>query len=204
MKEAATRAAAAVLAAALAATPALADGPKVSRLPGVAGQSPDILSNAKGDLINLTLTRGHAPEIARTASAFALSLRNDAVTPRVLRELVILRTALIVGSDYEINQHIPMIRACGYSREKMEAVKDWRRSPLFDEKERAILGFVDQMAKGGDVDDPTYDALASRFPPREIVEIALTVGNYVGTGIFTKALRIEIETDGRQASLGKC
>ncbi len=184
--------------------PALADGPKVSRLPGVAGQSPDILKTPGPDMLNLTLARAHTPEIARAAGQFALALRNDAVTPRILRELTIMRTAVIVGSDYEINQHVPMIRACGYSQEKMEAVKQWRNSPLFDERERSILAFVDQMAGGGDVDDATWTTLARLNSPREIDEIALTVANYVGTGLYTKALRIEIETDGRQASFGKC
>jgi hypothetical protein len=30
------------------------------------------------------------------------------------------------------------------------------------------------------------------------------VGSYYGTGLFTKALKIEIETDGRLTVAGKC
>jgi alkylhydroperoxidase family enzyme len=61
---------------------------------------------------------------------------------------------------------------------------------------------VEQVAGGGDVDDATFDAFARFFTPQEIVEITITVASYYGTGLVTKALRIEVETDGRHAAPG--
>ena len=125
---------------AIAASPAFADGPKVSRLPGVPGQTPEAARAGRPageDTINLTISRGHAPPVSAATGVLARALRNDATTPRILRELTIMRTALFVKSDYEINQHIPMIKACGYTDAKIEAVKNWRASSLFDERERA-------------------------------------------------------------------
>ena len=95
-------------------------------------------------------------KIAAASSNVARALRNDASVPRALRELTIMRTALLMKADYEINQHIPMIRACGYTDAKIAAVKSWPNSKLFDERERAVLAFVDQMVQGGDVDDATF------------------------------------------------
>ncbi len=192
---------------AIAASPAFADGPKVSRLPGVPGQTPEAARAGRPageDTINLTISRGHAPPVSAATGVLARALRNDATTPRILRELTIMRTALFVKSDYEINQHIPMIKACGYTDAKIEAVKNWRASSLFDERERALLAFVDQMLAGGDVDDPTFDTFSKHFTPKEIIEIAVTVSNYVATGLYTNAIRLEIEKDGRQAFIGKC
>jgi alkylhydroperoxidase family enzyme len=186
---------------------ALAEGPKVSRLPGVPDQSPDIAKgkNAGGeDVINLTITRGHAPKIAAAQGSVARALRNDLTTPRVLRELTIMRTAILIKADYEINQHIPMIKACGYTDAKVAAIRSWSNSKLFDERERVLLGFVDQMVQGGDVDDATFADFSARFTPEEIVEIAATVSTYVSTGLYVKAIKLEIEKDGRQAFMGKC
>jgi alkylhydroperoxidase family enzyme len=157
-----------------------------------------------GSVINLTLTEGHAPKLARAAEAMAFSLRLESQTPRGLRELAILRTAQIVGADYEIHQHLPMMRMCGYSEPQIAQVATWSSSELFDDRERALLAYVEQMAHGGDVDDATFDALARYFSPREIVEISVTVGNYYGTGLLTKALKIRIETDGRLTVPGRC
>jgi alkylhydroperoxidase family enzyme len=157
-----------------------------------------------GAIINLQMTTGHAPKFARAASAMAFTIRFDAKTPRRLLELAIMRTAEIVGSTYEINQHIPLAKMCGYSDAQIAALPTWQASTLFDDKERVTLAYVEEMAHGGDVDDPTFAALQKFFTPQEIVEITYTVGNYYANGLLTKALRIEVETDGRETVAGKC
>jgi len=157
-----------------------------------------------GAIINLQLTTGHAPKFSRAAAAMAFTIRFDAVTPRRLLELVILRTAEIVGSDYEINQHRPLMKLCGYNDAQIAEVATWRASTLFDGKQRALLGYVEAMAHGGDVDDATFAALSAQFSPREIVEITYTIGSYYANGLLTKALRIQVETDGRETVAGKC
>ncbi|HZP78440.1 MAG TPA: carboxymuconolactone decarboxylase family protein [Pseudolabrys sp.] len=184
---------------------------QVSRLPGLTlpldpaiQQMFDGRAAKGGSVINLSLVRAHAPKLAKAAEVSAFAIRFDTVLPRKLLELAIYRTAEIVGSDYELNQHTPMMKMCGYSPEQIAQVASWKTSTLFDEKQLALLGFVEQMAKGGDVDDAVYASLAKSFTPQEIVEIAYTVGNYYGTGLFTKSLKINVETDGRLTVAGKC
>ena len=157
-----------------------------------------------GAIINLQIATGHAPKFTRAASTMAFTIRFDAKTPRRLLELVIMRTAEIVGSTYEINQHIPLAKMCGYSDAQIAALPTWQASTLFDDKERTTLAYVEQMTHGGDVDDPTFAALQKFLTPQEIVEITYTVGNYYANGLLTKALRIEVETDGRETVAGKC
>ena len=157
-----------------------------------------------GAIINLQIATGHAPKFTRASSTMALTIRFEAKTPRRLLELVIMRTAEIVGSTYEINQHIRLAKMCGYSDAQIAALPTWQASTLFDDKERATLAYVEEMAHGGDVDDPAFAALQKFFTPQEIVEITYTVGNYYANGLLTKALRIEVETDGRETVAGKC
>ncbi len=157
-----------------------------------------------GAVINLQLATGHAPKFTRAASAMAFTIRFDAKTPRRVLELIIMRTAQIVGSTYEINQHIPLMKMCGYSDAQIAALPAWQVSSLFDDRERATLGYVEQMAHGGDVDDPTFASLQKFFSTQEIVEITYTVGSYYANGLLTKALRIQAETDGRETVTGKC
>lgn len=157
-----------------------------------------------GAVINLTLTTGHAPKFARASAAMAFAIRFDTSTPRRLIELAIFRTAQIVGSDYELNQHKPLMQMCGYGEQQIGEIADWRRSSSFDDEQRALLGYVEQMAHGGNVDDATFAALSRYFTPQQIVEISYTVGTYYSTGLLTKALRIEPERDGRLTVPGKC
>ncbi|HTY69307.1 MAG TPA: carboxymuconolactone decarboxylase family protein [Alphaproteobacteria bacterium] len=186
------------------------EGP-IARVPAVQESNPDpivqeMFASAKargGQIINLSLIRANAPKLAKPGSGVAYAIRYDTKTPRRLIELAILRTAELYDGVYEINQHRPMMRACNYTPEQIDAVAHWQDSSLFDEKQRALLAYVDQAARG-DVDDPTFAAFATFFDTQEIVEITITVDNYVGTALFTRALRIQVETDGRETSIGKC
>ena len=184
---------------------------KVSRLPPLPQPLDPVLQamfdkrRAQGGaIINLQLATGHAPKFMQASSGMALTIRFDSTVPRRLTELTIMRTAEIVGSNYEINQHVPMFKMCGFNDAQLAALPDWKASTLFDDKERAVLGYVEAMAHGGDVDDPTFAALQKYFAPKEIVELTYTVGSYYANGLLTKALRIQVETDGRETVAGKC
>ncbi len=184
---------------------------QVSRLPGLTLPLDPIIQQmfdrrvaAGGSVINLSLVRAHAPKLAKAGEVSAYAIRFDTVLPRKLLELAIYRTAEIVGSDYELNQHTPMMKMCGYSTEQIAQVATWRTSTLFYDKQVALLGFVEEMSKGGEVGDATYARLAKSFTPQEIVEIAYTVSVYYGTGLFTNSLKIKVETDGRLTVAGKC
>ena len=192
------------------AIPARAEGP-VARVPAVRENSADpdvkaMFDNARkrgGQIINLGLVRGNAPKLARAASGVAYAIRFETKTPRPLVELAILRTAQLWEGDYEINQHRPMMRACGYTPEQIEAVGNWRASALFNDRQRALLAYVEQAARG-DVDDATFAAFEKHFDAQEIVELTMTVDTYVGTALFTRALKVRIEDDGRLTAIGKC
>ncbi len=184
---------------------------QVSRLPPLPQPLDPILQDMfdkrramGGAVINLTLTTGHAPKFTRASGAMAFTIRFETSTPRSLIELVIFRTAQIVGSDYELNQHTPFMKLCGYSDHQIADVANWQGSTSFDEKQRAALGYVEQMAHGGNVDDPTFADLTRFFTPQQVVEISYTVGTYYSTGLLTKALKIQPETDGRLTVPGKC
>jgi len=184
---------------------------KVSRLPPLPQPLDPILQEMfdkrraqGGAILNLQLVTGHAPKFARASEPMAFAIRFDATVPRKLIELTIMRTAQIVGSAYEINQHMPLIKMCGYGEAQIAALPEWQASTLFDDKERSVLGYVEQMTHGGDVDDPTFAALQKNFNSQQIVELTRTIGNYYATGLLTKALRIQVETDGRETVAGKC
>jgi hypothetical protein len=51
---------------------------------------------------------------------------------------------------------------------------------------------------------PTFADLSRFFTPQQIIEISYTIGNYYSTGLLTKALKIQLETDGRLTVPGEC
>jgi 4-carboxymuconolactone decarboxylase len=165
----------------------------------------DMIRKRGGDLINLHLTLGHAGKIFQARQMLTYALRFDAVTPRRLRELAIMRTASISGSHYELAQHVPIALACGYTRAQIDGLDKWREPGLFPDKDRALLAYVDQVVgRNGDVDDAVFAELAKNFTPQEIVELTITATQYVTTGLLTRSLRIKPEDDGRRAAPNRC
>src|SRR5665647_644867 len=108
--------------------PAVAADEPISRLPRVSETPSDpdtaaafkMIRSRGGELINLHLTLGHAGKIFRVRQELTYALRFDAVTPRALRELTIMRTAQISGSHYELAQHAPIALACGYTQAQLD------------------------------------------------------------------------------------
>ncbi len=57
--------------------------------------------------------------------------------------------------------------------EKLQTLKDYRASPLFSERERAALAFVEEATRSRTVSDETFAQLRRHFSEREVVEITL-------------------------------
>ena len=172
------------------------NGP-VSRLPALPEPEDSIVAELFGAIrarggavLNIHRTVGHAPKILRAQAAYAAALREQSSLPRSLQVLLVLRTAQVNDSAYEPSVHRRVALALGIAPDKLDALSTWRSSALFDAHERAALGFVEQMAGSGEVDDALFAATRAVFTPQEVVELAAVVGWYVGNARFVRALRI--------------
>ena len=147
-----------------------------------------------GEFLNLYRVLGHHANLLSAWIEFAYTLRRDCTTPRVLRELMILRGAQLEGSAYEWHQHRRWARQQGVPPEQIEDLFFWRESPRFSEAECAALGLTEAMMEG-DVSDGVYAALEKHFTPSEIVELALTAGFYAMVPRVLNALKVPIEEE---------
>jgi alkylhydroperoxidase family enzyme len=120
----------------------------------------------RGHLLNIHRVAGHAPKLLRATAAFTRAMREEASVPRDLQELVIMRVAQVNNSAYEQSVHRPIAIDCGSSPEKVDAVAAWRESKLFDARERAALGYVEQAARSGEVDDAAFTSRQSTIAMR--------------------------------------
>ena len=136
----------------------------------------------------------NSPRMLRSYSTLARSLRYEAEVPRELRELLILRTAQLVGSDYEWAHHRSMAASLGIEDAKLAALADWRESRLFDPRERAVLALAEQM-HGMAVSDQDFAELEAVFESAEIVELLLVAGFYQAVARLIQGLGLEIEPE---------
>jgi AhpD family alkylhydroperoxidase len=146
-----------------------------------------------GELLNLDRMLLHSAPLARGWNALMGAIRTQTVLDGALRELVILRVAVLNRAPYEFAQHAPVGRAEGLSAAQLDAVADWEASALFDARARAVLAYTDAVTRQVQVPDALFDALRSHFAERELVELTATVASYNMVSRFLEALRLDIE-----------
>ncbi len=64
-----------------------------------------------------------------------------------LKELIKIRASQINGCAYCIQMHTEQARAQGETEQRIYALSAWKESPLFSEKERAILALTEEVTQ---------------------------------------------------------
>ena len=194
------------------ATMAPSPGDRVARVPLVAADTSDpivgpiftAIKSRGGEPLNMHRAVANSPKIFKSYVDMALALRAGATTPRVDRELIILRTAQLGGGVYEFTQHRPMAVSCGMTPAQLDALAQWPSSTLFSDRQRAILAYADGMVSRGGVDDATFAALKTHFNDQEIVELTVTSAFYGAVSQVTRALDVKLEPNAGQTAYGAC
>jgi alkylhydroperoxidase family enzyme len=174
----------------------------MARLDFIDEDSPDIdgelLRNIRarrgGTLLNLDRQLLHSAPLARGWNSLMGAIRGQTQLDGTLRELVILRVAVLNRAPYEFDQHAPVALDEGLSQAQVDAVRDWYDSALFDSRQRHVLAYADAMTLQVQVPQPLFDALRSHLSDREVVELTATVASYNMVSRFLEALQIEIES----------
>lgn len=174
----------------------------MARIPYIEeGQHPELtaeiarIKGGRGTLLNIYKLLLHSPPVASSWLEHSDTIRWKTSLSGRLRELVIIRIALNLDYAYALEQHVPaMAIADGVSLEECEALKSWRESSFFDERERAALAYADAMVAGGAVPETLFNAARGQFDDRELVELSVLVGTYIMHNRVFNALGVDLES----------
>ena len=79
----------------------------------------------------------------------------------------------------------------GISDEKILALDEYARSPLYDDKERVVLEYADAMTLSDrDVEDDLFERVRAFFDDDAIVELTAAVAWENSSAKFNRALRV--------------
>ncbi len=127
------------------------------------GKEAGVPSSMSGLNVFRTLLR-HPTLAGVVAGQLSMLLwKGNKLDPR-LRELVIMRVAILNGAPYEADQHAPIALKEGMTQAQLDALPAWQDSALFDDTERAVLAYTDAMTRNIQVDAPVFEAIRERFP----------------------------------------
>jgi alkylhydroperoxidase family enzyme len=143
---------------------------------------------------NLYKALANHPQLVAAWTEFSKTLRYDTRTPRALRELVILRGAQLMRSEYEWAQHLPMARKAGVTEAQIQALASWRSSPQFDEREKAALALGEAVTHG-DVTEKIYAEAMRHFDHHDYVELCIVAAFYAMVGRMLDAMGVQLEPE---------
>jgi len=133
----------------------------------------------------------NSPAVAHGWEQMLSAVRNRSSVPAHLRELAILRVAVLNGAHYEFEAHAPIALAAGLSAQTLEAV---RQQPLSTDQlspqEQLVLELTDAMTREIVVPDALYARIQAEFGSRTQLDLVATVAAYNMVSRLLVALHI--------------
>jgi len=155
----------------------------------------------RGDISVLYQVLLNSAPIAAGWEKLLTAVRKETSVPAALRELIILRVAVLNRATFEFEAHVPYARAAGVADWKMDAVRRWPEEPrpgagasepasAWSDDERLVLELTDAMTRDIDVPAEIIDRLKTRFDAQRTVELVATVAAYNMVSRFLVALGV--------------
>jgi AhpD family alkylhydroperoxidase len=147
----------------------------------------------RGRLINIYRLLLNSPAIAESWFELVGAVRWQTELDGGLREIIIIRVALLNQVEYVLRAHEPYALEEGLTQAQHDAIGAWEQSTLFSGPQRAALAYTDAMTRDVRVPQPVFDELRRHFSDRQIVELTVLIGVYNMHTRVLQALEIDPE-----------
>ncbi|BDU53693.1 carboxymuconolactone decarboxylase family protein [Limnohabitans sp. INBF002] len=153
--------------------PAIAPGTR----PALAALEAKIIAK-RGRITPLYQHLLNSPVMAEGWEEFLSAVRQRNSLPADLRELIILRVAVLNRAPYEFDAHIEHALKAGLPHTKIEAVKELKVATLFSEEEQVVLALTDTMTRDIEVPDELFARVSTYFEGQRLLDLCITIGAY--------------------------
>jgi alkylhydroperoxidase family enzyme len=102
---------------------------------------------ADGTVPNLYATLIQHPAYTRRAPSFDMYLRSETGLPPRTRELLIMRTAFLIGDEYEWAHHVERARAAGLMKEEIDRIAGGADAAGWSEEHRTVLRAAEELRR---------------------------------------------------------
>jgi 4-carboxymuconolactone decarboxylase len=153
----------------------------------------DALRRPDGSELNIFATLAHHPRLLRRWSTFGGMLLYGGALPARDRELLILRTGWLCESPYEWGQHVEIGLSAGLTQEEVDRVPAGPDGEGWSVEDATLLRAADDLHRDNRIGDATWEALAARYDPQQLLEVCMLVGQYHLVAFTLNSLGVEPE-----------
>jgi 4-carboxymuconolactone decarboxylase len=147
-----------------------------------------------GQLPNLYATVAVHVQFYEPRLRFGRFIQRESGLPAETRELLILRTAYLMHTEYEWAHHARTAQEIGLAAADIARVKEGPQASQWSEEQRAVLQAADELRAEAFIAGPTWSTLLKFYDTAGLLEIIFTVGGYAMTGLAINSLGIQVES----------
>jgi alkylhydroperoxidase family enzyme len=148
-----------------------------------------------GKPLNIHRVMQHSAEVGFQCLRLGNSILLKGRVPKKLRELAILRVGNLHSANYEWTHHVSIALRVGVRQSQIDAVPYWQNSPEFDQQEKAVLRYTDEVTLNIRVKDDTFSSIRSFFNEEAIVELTIAIGYYGMICRALESLQVDLEQE---------
>ena len=143
--------------------------------------------------LNINRMLAGSPSTFQSLVRLFSSYLNDGVLDTELREIIILRVGHLRNSSYEVGNHQSAARVIGMSGERIHALAPGGNLTVFNNEERLVIQFVDEIVQDGAASQAAFEAVAGFMNTAELLEVTVIVGVYTLVSQICATFEIELE-----------
>ncbi|HQR19296.1 MAG TPA: carboxymuconolactone decarboxylase family protein [Burkholderiaceae bacterium] len=146
-----------------------------------------------GQYPNLLTTLANHPRLWTSFTDFSNYIASGSTLPPRDRELLILRTAWLNQSDFELGWHVLRGRSAGLTDEDFRRIKEGPLASGWVPFDAALIRAADELHADAFIGDATWAILAERYDRRQLMDVTFTVGQYNLLAMFLNSAGVQLD-----------
>ncbi|MGB3811243.1 MAG: carboxymuconolactone decarboxylase family protein [Parvibaculum sp.] len=151
--------------------------------------------------LNIFKMMGHSGDMLDSFTKFGNAILMHAKLDPILREIAIVRVGVLKKAKYEVHQHERISRQLGMPEETIKAIHEGPDAKAFNELERLVMRFTDDVVANTRASDATFNPLLEKLSYKEMQELVITIGFYTTACYFLETFDVDIEEKGKEPSV---
>jgi uncharacterized peroxidase-related enzyme len=147
------------------------------------------LAARAGKVPNMFAAMAHRPDVLKMFLPLYSAIINQGTVEAKYKELAYLRASMVNGCEYCTRAHSASSKRAGVTAEQIDALPFYKRSSLFDEKEKATILYSDRVTRAATtIRAAALEELLKFYDEGQIVELTLAICMANFTNRFNDAL----------------
>ena len=134
-----------------------------------------------------------SPQMVARLMDLTMYLLRDSPLDAKLRELAILKLSRIKRAPYVFGHHVAWGLKAGLSKEQIKQVDKYKESPLFDDTQKLVIEFAEQMTVQLKADERLFWRARRIFKLDQLVDLITAIGLWNGMCAAMNGLEIDPE-----------